>query len=70
MHFTHWKCAVRCRAQCPRINLKSLDSDQKNSKVSTTTRFHVYYIIACFTMNAKPHFNENRQCQLCEDSTD
>ena len=38
----HWKGVLRCCAQCPLIDILSIESDQKNSNVIPPIHFHVY----------------------------
>ena len=43
--FTHWKCALRCWANFPRIDLPIQEVDRHNSNASPTICFHVYHLI-------------------------
>ena len=42
----HWKCVLRCCAQCPSINIPDQETDDNNPKPSPSTRFHIYHLIA------------------------
>ena len=59
-----------CFTQCPHIDITSTESDQNNSYVITTINFHVYHLIALYTVHGRRPFNENKQCQLCEAPSD
>ena len=47
----HWKYVLCCCARCTQIDILSPESDQHNSNVIPTIRFHVYKTIACCTAN-------------------
>ena len=66
----HWKCFFSWCVQYLWIDLPSPESDRKISNVGLTIRFHIYQQIACCNVHGRRPFNENKQCQLCEASTD
>ena len=66
----HWKCVLGCCAQCTHIDLPSPESDQHNSHVSPTIHFHVYQKIARCIVHGRCPFNDKKQCQLYEASSD
>ena len=66
----HWKFVLRCCAQCPQIDIPSTEADQNNLDLSRTKSLHVYKHIASFTMQYRSPFNERKQGQLWEASTD
>ena len=67
---THWNLSLRCCAQCPRIYLPITELDHQNSHVSRTILFHVYPIIEHCTVHCRRPFNENKQCQFFDTSSD
>ena len=66
----HWKCALRCCAKCPRIDLPSLESYHNNTNFSPTMRFHVYHLTARYIVHDRRPFNEKKDCKLCEAYSD
>ena len=66
----HWKCVLQWCAQFQWIDITSPESDYHNSNVSPIIRFNVYQHSVCCTVHVRRPFNENKQCQLCEASTD
>ena len=43
---SHWKCVLRCFADCPCINLPDQETYDQNIKITPSIRFHIYHIIA------------------------
>ena len=41
----HWKCVLKCCADCPCINLSDQETDNKNTDTTNSIRFHIYHII-------------------------
>ena len=66
----YWKYVLSYCAYCPRIYLPSTESDQHKSNFTRTMRCNVYQHITCCTVRGRRPFNENKECQLCESSTD
>ena len=44
----HWKCVIRCCAKCPSVNILDQETDDQYFDSSTSIRFHLYHIIACY----------------------
>ena len=66
----HRKRVLSCCAQCPWMDLPITESDQKNSNVIPTIQFHdCEHKVRCTVYEIR-HFNEKKQCQFCETSTD
>ena len=42
---SHWKCVLRCCAECPYINLPDQEIDKKHKETTPSIRFHIYHII-------------------------
>ena len=66
----HWKYDLNFCAQCTRTDLPILESDQHNFCINPTVSFHVYQQIERCTVHGRRPFNENKQFQLCENSSD
>ena len=66
----HYKCVMRCCAQCPWIYLPIPKTDHNSYNVSPTIRFHLYRHISHCTVHVIFSFDENKQCKLCKTSTD
>ena len=41
----HWKCVLRCCANCPCINLTDQERDKKYEETTPSIMFHIYHII-------------------------
>ena len=41
----HWKCILRCCAQCPSINLSDQETDDQYYDTSSLICFHIYHLI-------------------------
>ena len=62
---THWTCVLCWCVKCPRIDLPSIESDQKNPNFIPKICFHAYQLIVRRTAHVRRPFNEKKQCQLC-----
>ena len=43
---SHWKCVLRCCAQCPSINIPDQETYDNHPNPSPSIRFHIYHLIA------------------------
>ena len=59
----HWKCVLRCFAQCPRINIPDQETDDKHPNPSPSIRFHIYHIIARSTKYRTLPLSDNKNCR-------
>ena len=41
----HWKCVLRCCANCPCINLPDQETTKKHEETTPSIRFHIYHTI-------------------------
>ena len=62
----HFKCVLRCCAQCSWIGIPSPESDHHNSNFIPIICFCVYQHIEHCTVYDRRPFNEKKQFQLCE----
>ena len=59
----HWKCELRCCAECPYINL----SDQeKNEETTPSIMFHIYHIIVLCTDHGRIMLKDKKICYMCK----
>ena len=58
----HWKCVLKCFAQCPRINIPDQETDDKHSNPSTSIRFHIYHLIARCTKHGRLRLTYKKSC--------
>ena len=49
----HWKCVLRCCADCPCINLPDQETNKKHEETTPSIRFHIYHIIGRFTAHSR-----------------
>ena len=65
----HWKCVLRCCAQCPSINITDQEIDDNHTNPSPSIRFHVYHLIARSTKHGRFPLIENKICRECQYDT-
>ena len=41
----HWKCVLRCCADCPCINIPDQETIKKHEETTPSIRFRIYHII-------------------------
>ena len=58
----HWKCALRCCAQCPSINILDQETDDKHTNPSTSICFQIYHLIASCTKHGRRPLTDNKSC--------
>ena len=56
----HWKCVLRCCANCPCINLTDQETDKKHEETTTSIRFHIYHNISCCTAHGRISLKEKK----------
>ena len=59
---SHWKCVLRCCADCPCINLPDQETNQKHEETTPSIRFHIYHIIARCTAHGRIPLKDNKIC--------
>ena len=62
----HWKCVLRCCADCPCINVPDQKTDNQNSDTTPSIRFHIYHIIAHCTTHGRIPLNDKNICYMCK----
>ena len=45
----HWKCVLRCCADCQFINIPNQETTKKHEETTPPIRFHIYHIIGSCT---------------------
>ena len=65
----HWKCVLRCCAQCPSINIPDQETYYKHPKPSPSINFHIYHLIACYTKHDRLLLTHNKSCRECQQDT-
>ena len=66
----HYKCVLRCCAQCPSINITDQETYDKHKNPSRPIRFHSYNMIARCTKKCRlPLTDKNVFCE-CQQDTD
>ena len=61
----HWKCVLRCCESFSRIDLPCRQSVRHHSNTSPTIRFHVYHLIAHYTVHVRSLLDEENFCCQC-----
>ena len=62
----HWKRVLIGCAKCPSINLPDQETYDKYPNTSTSTRFHIYHLIAPCTIHGRHPLTENKSCRKCQ----
>ena len=65
----HWKCVLRCCAQCPSINIPDQETDDKHPNPSPSIRFHIYHLIARCKKHGRLPLSNKKSCQECQQDT-
>ena len=60
----HWKCILRCCADCPCINLPEQETNKKNEETIPSIRFHIYHIIGRCTAHGIIPLKDNTICYM------
>ena len=66
---THWKCVLKCCAECLRINLPDQETDNQNSDTTRSIRFHIYYLIARCKKHGRLPLTDKKSCCECQQDT-
>ena len=62
----HWKCVLRCCADCPCINLPYQETTKKHEETTPSIRFHIYHIIGRCTAHGRIPLKDKKICYTCE----
>ena len=62
----HWKCVLRCCADCTCINLPDKEIDYQYSYTTPSIRFHTNHIISCCTTHGRIPLKDNKICYICK----
>ena len=62
----YWKCVLRCCSDFPCINISDQDTDNHNSDITPSFRFHIYHIIARCTAHGRISMEDNKICFMCK----
>ena len=62
----HWKCVLRCCADCPCINITEQETGNKYSGKTSSIRFHIYHIIARFSAHVRIPLKDKKMCYMCK----
>ena len=63
---THWKCVLRCCADCPCINIPDQETGNQYSDTTPSIPFHIYHIIACCSAHGRIPLKDNNICCKCK----
>ena len=65
----HWKCVLRCCAQCPNNNIPDHETDDNHPKPSPSIIFHIYHMIARCKKHGRITLSNKKSCQECQQDT-
>ena len=60
----HYKCVLRCYAQCPGINIPDQEADYKHPNPNPSIRFQIYHLIASCKKHGRLTLTDKKGC--CE----
>ena len=66
---SHWKCVLRCCAQCQSINIPDQETYDNHPNPSPSIRFYVYHLIACCTKHGRLPLSDNKSFLGCQKDT-
>ena len=61
----HWKCVLRCCADCNSINLPDQETTKKHEETTPSIRFHIYHIIGRCTAHVRIPLKDRKICYMC-----
>ena len=61
----HWKCVLRCCADCPCINLPGQEIE-KNEETTPSIRFHIYFIIGRCNTHGRIPLKDKKIFYMCK----
>ena len=61
----HWKCVLRCCANCPCINITDQETT-KNEETTPSIRFHIYHIIERCTAHGRIPLKDKKIYYMCK----
>ena len=62
----HWKCVLRCCAECPCINIPDQKRTTKHDETTSSIRFHIYHIIGRCTTHGRILLKDKNMCYMCK----
>ena len=65
----HWKCVLRCCAQCPSVNIPDQETYDKHPNPSPSIFFHIYHLIARCIKHGRLPLTDNKIFRECQQNT-
>ena len=62
----HWKCVLRCCADCPCINIPDQETTKTYEETTPLIRFHIYHIIERCATHSRLSLKDNNICSMCK----
>ena len=62
----HWKCVLRCCADCICINIPDQETTEKHDETTPTIRFHIYHIIGSCAIHGRLSLKDKNNCSMCK----
>ena len=62
----HWKCVLRCCADCPCINIPGQETTRKHEETTPSIRFQIYHIIGRCTTHGRIPLKDKKICYMCK----
>ena len=62
----HWKCVLRCCADCSCINIPDKETDNHNLDTIPSIQFHIYHIIGTCTSHGIITLKYKKICHMCK----
>ena len=62
----HWKCVLRCCADCQCINISYQETYIQNPDTTPSIKFHIYQIFSRCTGHGRISLKNKKICYTCE----
>ena len=62
----HWKCVLRCCADCTFINIPDQETTKKHDETTPSIRFHIYHITGRCPTHGRISFKDKIICYMCK----
>ena len=62
----HWKCVLRCCAECPHINLSDQETNKKHEETTPSIRFRINHIIGRCATHGRIPLKDKKIYYMCK----
>ena len=62
----HWKCVLRCCADCPCITLHNQETYKNHEETTPSIRFPIHHVIGRCTAHGRNTLKDKKICYMCK----